>query len=273
MTSGDQKIGKIQTHFKALSETASALNTASDELTKTIAILDEALRKLNIGLTVWVPFRFRLDDNDTSGAYDQDEIGYAKVEGNWGLALRRIYGNEASDDHIQIGPSLFKDTPRELRLLAVDKIPEVIEALSKEASETAMRVQEKTKEVRELASVIEKIASQPNSTDRDKRAGKRTAAGLTSEQLTAIIVGVQHQQKFVGELLESTSRWVRVGSNLQIYFPDAKRTFAELLEGRESLLKISGVAKEVLGYPVQVVVKLEPPAIDVSKAGGDKGGK
>jgi len=273
MTPGDQKIGKIQTHFKALSETASALNTASDELTKTIAILDDALRKLNIGLTVWVPFRFRLDDNDTSGAYDQDEIGYAKVESNWGLALRRIYGNEASDDHIQIGPSLFKDTPRELRLLAVDKIPEVIEALSKEASETAMRVQEKTKDVRELASVIEKITHQPSRAERSKNADKVVTVGLSSEQVGAILAAVRQQQKFLGELVAQASRWELGSDDLRIYFPADKRQFAELLDGRESLSKLNGVANHVLGYPVRFVVKIEPRAITNSAASVGKGSK
>jgi prefoldin subunit 5 len=159
MTVGDPKVNKVLTHFQALSSVASSLNAASDELAKGVDILDEALRKLNIGLTVWVPFRFRVED-DSTGAYDQDEIGYAKVQSNWGLALRRIYGEEASDTHYEIGPSLFKDTPRELRLLAVDKIPEVFEALAKEAFNTTKRIQEKTKEVRELAGAIASVTTE-----------------------------------------------------------------------------------------------------------------
>jgi hypothetical protein len=41
-----------------------------------------------------------------------------------------------------------------MRLLSVDKIPEVIEELGKEASKLTRRIQEKTKEVRELAEAI-----------------------------------------------------------------------------------------------------------------------
>jgi methyl-accepting chemotaxis protein len=159
MNSDDSKIAKVQTRFQELSTLASSLNTASDELTKVIGTLDEALKKLNVGLTVWVPSRVRGDETDHQ-FYDQDQIGYAKVSGTWGIVLRRIWGNEAfDDDHHEDGPWLFKDAPRELRLAAADKIPELIEALAKAASTTTREVQEKTKQVRELAAAIDQVAS------------------------------------------------------------------------------------------------------------------
>jgi hypothetical protein len=71
------------------------LNPASDELTKAVGILEEALKKLNVGLTVWVPFRFREGD-DSTAEYDQDEIGYVKIHSVWGLALRPIWGMSQS---------------------------------------------------------------------------------------------------------------------------------------------------------------------------------
>jgi hypothetical protein len=158
MTVGDPKVNKVLTHLQALSSVASSLNAASDELTKVVGILDEALKKLNLGLTVWVPFRFREGD-DSTGQYDQDEIGYAKIQSVWGIALRRIWGDESMDAHDMSGPFLFNDAPRELRLLAVDKIPEVIEALAKEAFNTTKRIQEKTKEVRELAGAMASVTT------------------------------------------------------------------------------------------------------------------
>ena len=152
MASGDQKITKIQTHFKALSSVSTSLNTASDEFTKAISILDEALKKLNIGLTAWVTFRTW----DTEpNKYDKEKIGYCKVNGKWGIALCRIWGDELSDREEIDGPWLFNEGPREMRLAGVDKIPELIEALSKEASNTTKKIQEKTQEVRELANAIE----------------------------------------------------------------------------------------------------------------------
>jgi hypothetical protein len=152
------KVEKLQTDFKALTSTSTSLNTASDELAKAITVLDEALKKLNIGLTAWVTFRtWDTDPNE----YDKEQIGYCKVSGKWGIALCRIWGDELSDRNEIDGPWLFNDAPREMRLAGVDKIPELIEALNKEASDATKKIQDKAKEVRELASVIEKLVGAP----------------------------------------------------------------------------------------------------------------
>jgi hypothetical protein len=55
----------------------------------------------------------------------------------------------------------------------VDKIPELIEALGKEASETTKRVQKKTKQVHELASAIDKIAVEPKPSTLSERIAAR----------------------------------------------------------------------------------------------------
>src|SRR5207249_9207218 len=124
------------------------IDYTSDELTKVVGVLDEALRKLNVGLPVWVTVS-RWEDELRRG---QDEIGYCKVNGKWGIALCRSWNDDAGGEDTIEGLWHFNDAPREVRLAGVDKLPEVIEALSKEAIETTKKVQEKTKEVRELAS-------------------------------------------------------------------------------------------------------------------------
>src|SRR5260370_29189378 len=109
MSSTDSKIQKIQTNFQALSAVASSLNTASDEFTRVVGALDEALKKLNIGLTVWVSFADRCPHDPSY--YDVDQIGYHKVGSKWGIALRHIWGEEPFDNHEEEGPWLFSDAP------------------------------------------------------------------------------------------------------------------------------------------------------------------
>jgi hypothetical protein len=161
MSSGDSKIEEVQKHFQALSAVASSLNAASDALTKVVSTLDESLKKLNIGITAWVTFRRRVDANGDPDDYDEDQIGYCKIRGTWGIALRRTWGNTNWEDSNYDGPWLFNDAPRDMRVIGVDKIPKLIEALSERASETTKEVLEKTEEVRKLAGVIEQIAKQP----------------------------------------------------------------------------------------------------------------
>lgn len=196
MTSSDSKVTKIQTHFKALSEASPSLNTASDELTKSVAILDESLKKLNIGLTVWVSFRFR-GPFQGSDPYDEDQIGYCKVNGTWGIALRHIWGEEP-DWFNEEGPWLFHDASREMRLYSVDKIPDVIEALAKEALSTTKQIQEKTKQVLELASVVKEIADAP------KVIAPGYQSPRTMKDLAALAKGVQESMKSMKDLADLT---------------------------------------------------------------------
>ena len=86
------------------------------------------------------------------------------------------------------------------------------------------------------------------------------ASGLDATQVAEIKAGIQAQQKFIGELLEHSSRWELDGMELRIYFPAEKSTFAGLIEGRDTLEKIRGVSGKVLGRAVRVCAKLETGA-------------
>jgi len=86
------------------------------------------------------------------------------------------------------------------------------------------------------------------------------AAGLDATQVAEIKAGIAAQQKFIGELLEHSSRWELDGAELRIYFPAEKSTFAGLIEGRDTLEKIRGVSGKVLGRAVRVCAKLETGA-------------
>ncbi|HTB92902.1 MAG TPA: DNA polymerase III subunit gamma/tau [Candidatus Sulfotelmatobacter sp.] len=97
------------------------------------------------------------------------------------------------------------------------------------------------------------------------------AAGLDAAQVAEIKAGIAAQQKFIGELLEHSSRWELDGAELRIYFPAEKSTFAGLIEGRDTLEKIRGVSGKVLGRAVRVCAKLETGAAkdaNASRAAG-----
>jgi len=86
------------------------------------------------------------------------------------------------------------------------------------------------------------------------------AVGLTPEQVAEIRSAIQSQQKFIGELLEHSSRWELEGSELRIYFRAEDSAFAGLIEGRETLEKIRASSSKVLARSVRVCAKLESGA-------------
>jgi DNA polymerase III subunit gamma/tau len=111
----------------------------------------------------------------------------------------------------------------------------------------------------EEAMLVEKSA-QPGMAVPQKKAAEVAASGLDATQVAEIKAGIQAQQKFIGELLEHSSRWELDGMELRIYFPAEKSTFAGLIEGRDTLEKIRSVSGKVLGRAVRVCAKLETGA-------------
>jgi hypothetical protein len=94
------------------------------------------------------------------------------------------------------------------------------------------------------------------------------AIGISQEHVAEIKAAIQAQQKFLGELVEQSSRWELDGAELRIYFSPEKRPFAELIEGRESLEKIRTISSKVLGRAVRVCAKLEAVAAAAASAAG-----
>jgi DNA polymerase-3 subunit gamma/tau len=91
-------------------------------------------------------------------------------------------------------------------------------------------------------------------------------AGIDADQVSAIKSAIQSQQKFIGELLEQTSRWDLDGSELRIYFSSEKSAFAGLIEGRDTMEKIRNTSSKVLGRPVRVCARLETGATNAENA-------
>lgn len=151
---------KVQASFRELSSAAKSLNQATDELGQTISFLDTMLQKLNLGIAAWVPVSGNENENGTWWSRD---IGYSKVGDRWGIALRKIEGNYSDPDRDTVDDlCLFSDAPRWLRAESVGHIPALLEKLTKQADDTAKRIQKKNEEAKELVAGIKAavVASQ-----------------------------------------------------------------------------------------------------------------
>jgi hypothetical protein len=136
--------------YKKLSGAAANLNVVSDELGKSIAALDSSLKRLNLGVSTWVTL---VGSEDPYGNFWSRDVGYAKVNDKWGIALRTTSGNHNYED-FAAEEWLFNDAPRHMRIEAVDELPSLLERLTTEADETAARIKEKTREAHELAAAL-----------------------------------------------------------------------------------------------------------------------
>jgi DNA polymerase III subunit gamma/tau len=107
---------------------------------------------------------------------------------------------------------------------------------------------------------------------REELPAAKSAEGISAEKILQIKTAIQGQQKFLGELVEQSSRWELEGGELRIYFPAEKSSFAGLIEGRETMEKIRAAASKVLERAVRVCAKLETQAASPAKPAGANGG-
>ena len=146
---------RISEAFKELAESAARLNAVSDELAKAIAPVDAALKKLNLGVVAWHDYAGTQDVD--SGEYWAHRLGYAKVDGKWGLAISDVSGNVYHPDDYDESMWLFNDAPRWMRIRAIDHVPQLLEELVKQANKTAADLQAKTKTARDLAETLTSV--------------------------------------------------------------------------------------------------------------------
>ena len=88
---------RVSAAFEKLAASAAELNTVSDEVAKPISAIEATLQKLNLGVSAWVDFAGEGIDPRT-GAFWDCSLGYAKVSGQWGIAIRTRSGNELYND-------------------------------------------------------------------------------------------------------------------------------------------------------------------------------
>ncbi len=142
-----------------LKGTAVELNAASDNLGKLIAQADDALKRLNLGVPAWIVFN-EWSARDDSGWWVRHSLGYARVDGRWGIAVAIDRRNEFTDD-FENEEWLFNDAPRWLRLQAIGKLTDLIDKMADEANETARAIISQTTRVEQIVGIINTSIPEP----------------------------------------------------------------------------------------------------------------
>jgi hypothetical protein len=145
---------RVSVFYSQLSSVANELNAASDELGKSVAQIDNALKKLNLGITAWVTVQSWQADERGDHEFWDESLGYAKINGKWGVCLRRTEGNLRDPDMAEVEEWLFSDAPRVLRLLSIDKIPELLEKLTAQAQLATTKIQAKLASAQAVAAAL-----------------------------------------------------------------------------------------------------------------------
>lgn len=158
---------RVQASYKQLAVAANTLNTASDALGEAISVLDAALKRLNLGISAWVQLS---GNTDTGDYWWSRDVGYTKIGDKWGIGLRKQSGDYSDPENDSEETWLFNEAPRWMRIEAVGKIPDLLEALIKQAEDTTKKIKDRTAQAIELAAAMSKVAQEAHPAEGESHA-------------------------------------------------------------------------------------------------------
>jgi hypothetical protein len=150
---------KTAVQMSKLSVAADTLNRLSDELTKEVSEIEATLNALNLGVRTEVK-AITLGSDPDIGYFHWLNLAYGKKSGKWGFIVEEWAKSIDNPDEDTYDSWPFKDAPREFRLQVVDSIPELLDALWKESDNTATKITQKVKFVKDLSFSVPKTSQQ-----------------------------------------------------------------------------------------------------------------
>lgn len=150
-------IEKAQDAYQQLVNAAQHLNVASDQLAVIVEDWEAALRKLNLGISAWI--RITSDDSPHP-FYDVHELGYDKIGQKWCVALRRVWGREDDEQAENSEEWVFNEAPRWLRIIAIDRMPDLLAALMDKTQKTSESIVKVVARAKCVSSAIRQLADQ-----------------------------------------------------------------------------------------------------------------
>jgi ABC-type transporter Mla subunit MlaD len=146
--------------MKALVSLSKDLNKASDALSQQIAKAESALNEVKLGVSAWVQvarsYTHQSDltvNGQPAAVTELQYLGYGKHQGKWCLLYSTEYEEYPEEELQYVVP--LRDAPRLERIKAVDKLPELIRALEKNAKELADKANAKATQVAEFVTALD----------------------------------------------------------------------------------------------------------------------
>jgi hypothetical protein len=144
----------VEATLGMLLSVSDSLNKASDFLTLRISEVESALARYKLGVEVWVEID-RTDVGDGNPEYVWlRTLGYAKYSGKWGLLLSECELEDS--ENLRVLP--LRESSRDARLAAVDKLPDLLKKLVQKATELADETTLKAEMAREIAAGLAQIS-------------------------------------------------------------------------------------------------------------------
>ncbi len=137
MTPEDQSASqRTAAALARLKPVAKNVSTAADALAAPVSSIDGELKRMHIAFEAWVTYKTESYEH----LYTNWDLGYSRIAGRWGLALRVVRGDVSDPEDTRVENWHFNESPLYLRHRAVDKLPDLLEALAKTGEKVANKL-------------------------------------------------------------------------------------------------------------------------------------
>jgi hypothetical protein len=148
---------RIATSFKDLATSSRELNSAAAELHEVVSVFEKHLLTIKPHVATW--YEIASGEDDSGARYWNRSIGFANINGTWGIGLRTEEGHVHSD-FAESEAWLFKDAPQWMQIESVTKLPDLLEEIVKRTQETTKKLRAKTERARALAEALSKAVEE-----------------------------------------------------------------------------------------------------------------
>ena len=144
---------QVKSALKELASVSQSLNQASDELSARLTEIENALNRFNLGVTAWVTLRTtEMDPEIGQFAWSAiDELRYTKLEGKWGLVWASYIAEDPENTWKQ---KSLRESPRDVRLLSVEKLPDLLAELARKGAELSSNTAERVRDAQNIATAL-----------------------------------------------------------------------------------------------------------------------
>ena len=144
---------ELEGSLNQIASLSRTLNEASDQLSKQLSEIEAALNAFAAGIWVWAKRPIKKEyETDPAIAYVH-ELGYGKLNGKWGLLVSSGW-EDAEPEGIET--KFLRDAPRDIRLRAMDEMPQLLEAFAQKLAETTEETTKKVLRAKEIAVALSK---------------------------------------------------------------------------------------------------------------------
>ena len=156
----DSLVERVNELLPSLAATAADLNEASEKLSEVIDRIDGALQRLNLGVTAWTVVTQGGSSVDGNGTqYRSEDLGYGRTgRKSWGLMLRKGESDYQIPDSGQYDEWPFNEAPRDLRIMAVKQIPNLLKKLDLLSREMVKNLSASIEETVAIVGALEQAA-------------------------------------------------------------------------------------------------------------------